>query len=252
VRLTGSVHPDPGSAWDDLAGVVGAGPRRPAPRQDDEEDDVADDVADDLTGRPGSRGAARLPLLLPAELDEDRARLYGEIAAGPRAGQASVVPLTDAEGRLLGPFGIMLLNPAIGSAVQALGAALRFDGGLTPRARELAVLAVAARRRSEFEWLAHERAARSAGLETAQLQALLDGALPEDLTPAEVTVVRTVWGLLDDGELDDRGYAEAVDVLGPEVLAALVWLVGYYAMLATALATFRPPTPQPRAPVMDE
>jgi hypothetical protein len=47
--------------------------------------------------------------------------------------------------------------------------------------------------------------------------------------------------LLADGELGDAGFAEAVSVLGTEPLAALVWLVGYYGMLATALATFRPP-----------
>jgi AhpD family alkylhydroperoxidase len=202
-------------------------------------------VDDGPTRRPGPRGPARLPLLSPVELDEDQARLHAEITGGPRAGQASVVPLTDAEGRLLGPFGIMLLTPAIGSAVQALGAALRFDRSLSRRARELAVLAVAARRRSEFEWLAHEQAGRAAGLEARQLQALLDGTVPDGLAPAEQIVVRTVWRLLDDGELDDRGYAEAVAVLGTEVLAAVVWLVGYYGMLATALATFRPPAPGP-------
>ena len=195
-----------------------------------------------LVGRPRPRGPARVPLLRPAELDEERARLHAEIAGGPRRSQAAVVPLVDDDDRLLGPFGLMLLAPRIGSAVQALGAALRFDESLPPRYRELAILAVAAHRRSEFEWLSHEHAARGAGIREDQLQALLDGAVPDGLEPAEETVVRTVRRLLDDGELDDDAYAGAVAALGTETLAALVWLVGYYSMLATALATFRPPT----------
>lgn len=195
-----------------------------------------------LDRRPGPRGPARVPLLRPAELDEEQRLLHAEIAGGPRRNQASVVPLVDDEDRLLGPFGLMLLAPRIGSAVQALGAALRFDESLPPRSRELAILAVAAHRRSEFEWLSHENAARAAGIGADQLQALLDGDVPEGLAPAEQTVVGTVRRLLADGELDDDAYAEAVAALGTETLAALVWLVGYYGMLATALATFRPPT----------
>ncbi|MGY1722082.1 carboxymuconolactone decarboxylase family protein [Blastococcus sp. SYSU DS0533] len=202
-------------------------------------------MSQDLTGRPAPRGPARIPLLRPAELDGERARLHAEITQGPRQAQASVVPITDDAGRLLGPFAAMLLVPEIGSAVQAVGAALRGEELLGPRARELAILAVAARRRSHFEWLAHEQAARAAGVATASLQALLDGRVPEGLDPVEEVVVATTWRLLDGGELDDDGYAEATSVLGVEALAALVWLVGYYAMLATALATFRPDGSEP-------
>ncbi|MCF6744479.1 carboxymuconolactone decarboxylase family protein [Blastococcus sp. KM273128] len=202
-------------------------------------------MSQDLTGRPAPRGPARIPLLRPAELDGGRARLHAEITQGPRQAQAAVVPITDDAGRLLGPFAAMLLAPGIGSAVQAVGAALRGEQLLGPRSRELAILAVAARRRSHFEWLAHEQAARAAGVTAQQLQALLDGRLPGGLEPVEEVVVATTWQLLDDGELDDEGYARAVDALDVEALATLVWLVGYYAMLATALATFRPDGDQP-------
>jgi alkylhydroperoxidase family enzyme len=180
-------------------------------------------------------------LVRPEELDAERARVHAEIAGGSRRDQAAVVPLTDEDGRLLGPFRLMLLAPRIGSAVQAVGAALRVDESLSERSRELAILTVAARRRSQFEWLAHERAGLAAGLSPEQLQSLLDGAMPADLDAAEEVVVGTVERLLADGELGDAGFAEAVSVLGTEPLAALVWLVGYYGMLATALATFRPP-----------
>jgi len=45
----------------------------------------------------------------------------------------------------------MLLQPGLGAAVQALGSAVRFQGTLPGRARELAILVVAAHWASAFE-----------------------------------------------------------------------------------------------------
>ena len=82
-----------------------------------------------------------------------------------------------------------------------------------------------------------------AGADPAQLQDVLDGRLPAGLEPAELAGLRVVQALLDRHGLDDGSYAEARAALGEPGLAAVVWLVGYYEMLATALATFRPPPP---------
>ena len=190
-------------------------------------------------GRPRRPGPARSSSPRPDELDDERRALWALIAEGPRRAQARV-PLVDDEGRLLGPFGLMLLSPRIGTAVQSVGAALRFDEDLPPRLRELAVLAVAAAVRSEFEWLAHEGAALEAGAEPAQLQDLLDDRLPAGLAPDERVGLQVVRALLADHSLDDALFAQASADLGAPGLAALVWLVGYYEMLATALDTFRP------------
>lgn len=192
-----------------------------------------------LVGRPRQPGAPRTSSPLPRELDDERRRLHALIADGPRRAQARV-PLMDDDGRLLGPFGLMLLSPRIGTAVQSVGAALRFDPDLPPRLRELAVLTVAASVGSEFEWAAHEGAALDAGAEVRQLQDVLDGRLPSGLERAEVVALRVVRALLDAHTLDDELHAEAVGALGEPGLAAVVWLVGYYEMLATALAVFRP------------
>ena len=192
-----------------------------------------------LTGRPGPPGPARTTSPRPEELDDERRALWSLIADGPRRAQARV-PLVDGEGRLLGPFGLMLLSPRIGTAVQSVGAALRFDEDLPPRLRELAVLTVAAAVHSEFEWAAHEAAALEAGAEPAQLQDLLDGRLPAGLAPAEQVGLQVVQALLARHTVDDPLFERASGVLGIPGLAALVWLVGYYEMLATALATFRP------------
>ncbi|HEY0949418.1 MAG TPA: hypothetical protein VGD85_04425, partial [Nocardioides sp.] len=49
-----------------------------------------------------------------------------------------------------------LLSPAVGDALQRLGAAVRYRTALPDRAREMAILLVAARWDSAFEREAHE------------------------------------------------------------------------------------------------
>ena len=71
--------------------------------------------------------------------------LYERITTGPRASGPQHFPLTRADGSLTGPFDGFLLNPRLGEALQAVGAAIRYEGALTPRAREIAILTVAAR-----------------------------------------------------------------------------------------------------------
>src|SRR5262249_47889822 len=97
----------------------------------------------------------RLELLSVPELDQAQRALYDAITGGPRSSQRGTVPITDSDGRLVGPFAIMLLSPEVGDAVQRVGAAVRFTSSLTGREREVAILAVAAGARCDFEWLAH-------------------------------------------------------------------------------------------------
>src|SRR4249919_4275558 len=99
---------------------------------------------------------ARIPKLAPATLDDAQRALYDAIAGGRRAQGPQLFRLADAEGRLEGPFNAFLLQPRLGSALQALGASVRYDTGLDDQSREIAILVVAAYWRSDFEWYAHE------------------------------------------------------------------------------------------------
>jgi 4-carboxymuconolactone decarboxylase len=123
--------------------------------------------------------AARIPKLEPAALDEDQRALYDAIAGGRRAQGPQLFRLADSEGRLEGPFNAFLLQPRLGSALQALGSAVRYDTGLDDRCREIAILIVAAHWESDFEWYAHEAVGRSVGLGDAELAAVRDGRYTE-------------------------------------------------------------------------
>jgi len=185
----------------------------------------------------------RLPWFGPDELDPDRRAVYDAIAGGPRAAGPQVFRLTDERGRLEGPFNAMLVSPAVGMALQELGAAMRYRTALSDRGREIAVLALAALRRSDFEWYAHERVGRRAGVTDQELADLRAGRVPATLSPAERTLLDVSRALAVDGDLDDQAYAAAEEVLGRESLVELVLLVGYYDLLALTLRVFRTPLP---------
>ena len=186
----------------------------------------------------------RLDLIPPAELAPAQRALYDAITGGPRASQAGTVPITDADGQLLGPFAIMLLSPAVGNAMQQVGATIRFGTALTGRERELAILAVAGSLNSEFERLAHVPAARGLGLTEPQIDAALAGRAADGLSADEAMVGRLALAMTVDRTLSDDDYSAGVEALGQERLAELTWLVGYYSALALSLAVFRPVLPE--------
>lgn len=186
----------------------------------------------------------RLPVLRPTELTADQTALYDAIAHGTRATGPRAFDLVDADGGLTGPFNAMLYAPALGQALQALGAAVRYRTALSARARELAVLEVAAAWDSGFERYAHEELGRSVGLTEPELTAAREAADAPLADAYERAVVTTTRTLARSGDLDDATYAVAFAILGPAALVELTTLVGYYATLALQLRVFRVATPR--------
>jgi alkylhydroperoxidase family enzyme len=189
----------------------------------------------------------RLPVLRPSALGPEQQALYDAIVEGPR-GSAHVAP----DGSLEGPFNVWLHHPVVGRALERVGAALRYEGVLPARARELAILAVAAFHASAFEWYAHARIGTAAGVTADELERLRRGA-PLDLADeAEREVVAVTRALLERRDLDDATYERAEGVLGARALVEVTALVGYYSTLALQLRVFRVPTPDGSAPFGQE
>lgn len=182
--------------------------------------------------------AARLAKLAPGELDPAQHTLYQAITGGPRAAGPQHFRLRDDEGALEGPFNAFLLQPRLGTALQSLGSAVRYQTDLSARSRETAILVVADRWNSAFEWYAHAAVALSVGLSETELAAVRDGRYA-DLPDAERIVAEATARLVDAFDLDDDAYAEALAALGPAGLFELLTLVGYYATLALQLRVYR-------------
>jgi 4-carboxymuconolactone decarboxylase len=183
----------------------------------------------------------RLPHPTRPELTEEQCVVYDAIVAGPRA--SGPFSLTDAEGRLHGPFNAMLVNPWLGLTLQRLGADLRYHSSLDAREREIAILALARLRDSDFEWYAHERVGLAVGMTPQELDHLDAGTVPPTLTEREQVVLAATRALVEERDLDDALYERARALLGRTTLADLVTLVGYYDLLALSLRTWRVPLP---------
>ncbi|MHB1475918.1 MAG: carboxymuconolactone decarboxylase family protein [Dermatophilaceae bacterium] len=182
---------------------------------------------------------SRLERLVPDFLSDQQRALYELISGGPRAAGPQAFRLVGDDGALEGPFNAMLLCPVLGTALQALGSALRYCTSLSDRAREMAILAVAAHEDSAFEWHAHQAVGRLAGLTGPDLAAIRAGLAPAGADDVERTVVDVTFRLLADADLDEQTFENAVSILHPEGLQELMTLVGYYRMLALQLRVFR-------------
>jgi 4-carboxymuconolactone decarboxylase len=182
--------------------------------------------------------APRVAKLVPEALDNEQRALYDAIAGGRRAQGRQVFRLVDADGCLEGPFNAFLLQPRLGSALQALGAAVRYETGLDDRSREIAILVVAAYWRSDFEWDAHRAVGLAVGLTEAEVAAVARGRY-DDFDPRDGTVARTVAALVERSDLTDDEYRAAVAAVGQDGVFELLTLVGYYATLALQLRAFR-------------
>lgn len=175
--------------------------------------------------------------LPPEQLTAEQAALYGAIAGGPRAQGPQHFALTAGDGSLRGPFDLMLRSPAVGAAQQELGAAIRYRTGFSDRAREIAILLVAARWDSAFERESHEAIARALGFTDADLAAIRAGDV-RAFEEEERTVGETTLRLLD-GDLSDAAWHAASAAVGVDGVFELTALVGYYATLALQLRVFR-------------
>jgi 4-carboxymuconolactone decarboxylase len=146
-------------------------------------------------------------------------------------------------GSLTGPFNAMVHAPDAGGPLGSLGAALRFGTSLGRRLTEVAILTVASRWQAEFEWWAHARIAREAGVPDAVVDAIGAGQEPEFTVDDERIVYATARELIATGHLSPAGYAAAHGLLGDTGVVELVALCGYYTTISFVLNAFEVPLP---------
>jgi 4-carboxymuconolactone decarboxylase len=170
------------------------------------------------------------------ELNTEQRRLLAKLRSGARSGFLASFEGAPGEWALPGPFGPMLLAPAVGDPLQALGEAIRYRGCLPDEVRELAIVATASASGSTYELEHHLPLARAAGLPEEVLNAAMQGnELPDPLLAAVSRVSRSLaeTGRADPASLDLIGTR-----LGAPALFELVVLSGYYRLLANVLSVY--------------
>jgi alkylhydroperoxidase family enzyme len=132
------------------------------------------------------------------------------------------------------PNGIssVLYHPRLAAKFLNYNALLLREQVLTHRQRELMVLRVAWRTRSEYEWLQHVRLSQRYEVTHEECEAIAAGADGGSWSPLEADLLRATDQLLDAYKIDDDTWARLAAELSEDALVELVFVVGTYANLA--------------------
>ena len=179
---------------------------------------------------------SRLAPIRPEAMSDAQRAMYDALLGGKR-GSGMKAP----DGSLIGPFNAMLLNPHVGDRVQKLGEALRFETSLPRQVIEVATLVVGGHWRAQFEWWAHERLAKQAGVSDATIAAIKRGDRPSFTDDAEATAYDVASELYRTQRLGAATYARAVKHFGEAGMFELVALIGYYSLVSILLNGFDVP-----------
>jgi 4-carboxymuconolactone decarboxylase len=166
----------------------------------------------------------RLPLPKREDLDDAGKAHYDRVAA-PGATIAG----------LQGPSGIGLYSPKASEHARALNRYLRFEAGLAPRVREIAILTTAREMDSQFEWAAHEPEARKEGVEGRVIDVIKHRMPTAGLEETDATVIELGRQIFRDRKVTSDTFAKAKALFGANKLVELVMLMGNYAGTAALL-----------------
>ncbi|MDO3638773.1 carboxymuconolactone decarboxylase family protein [Mycolicibacterium arseniciresistens] len=129
----------------------------------------------------------------------------------------------------------MVHHPALTKAFMPLNLHLLFSSTLDPRLRELAILRVAHRRESPYEWAHHTSMAKMLGVTDDEIESVRRGEAADDF---ERLVLAAVDELDDNNGLSDETWTALGERLDERQRMDLIFTVGTYNMLAMAFNTF--------------
>ena len=170
----------------------------------------------------------RLKPLTDAEMTAEQRAVRDRIVSGPRNG-------------LVGPYPYWLRAPEFADAVEGVGAYVRWKSSLSPALRELAILVTGRLWRSTFEWQAHVRLAREAGLPDAIIEALRVRETPVFESDEQAVVYDLAMALLVDRAVTRALYDRAVGVIGEQGVVDVIATTGFYTMVSMTLNAFDVP-----------
>ncbi len=183
----------------------------------------------------------RLPLIDPADFNPLQQALYDDMRTGIAAGFNAFK--TSDGGKLIGPWNASLHHPAVGKGSWELTKAVHEIGVLSANVKEVVILVVGGHYRAAYEIYAHVAVAELAGMPLARISALVSNTRPDDLAADEGAAFDMALALCRGGPLPEPVWRQAVEMLGDQGAAQLIYLVGLYAFVAMTLNGFDVPAP---------
>ena len=173
---------------------------------------------------------SRLAPLDLAKLTPEQKKVADAIVGGPRGG-------------LRGPFEPWLRSPVLADRAQKLGEYCRFNNSLPKDLSELAICLVGRHFKAQFEFYAHARLAREAGLSADIVEAIRTRRTPPFTREAERIVHDFVTEYLETNRVAAPNYQRAVEAFGEQGVVDLVGVCGYYMLVSMTLNVFEMPLP---------
>lgn len=168
---------------------------------------------------------------LPREKWDDDVEVALRAGVPPSVGDAFLSTGADAM-RVPNAIASMVHNPAVAGPFLAFNAVLLRKPVLEPRQRELMVLRVAWRTRSEYEWVQHARLASRYDITPAEIERIAGDWTASDWTPLEADLLAATDQLIDTTRIDDPTWARLAEAFDEAALVELLFVVGTYTCLA--------------------
>jgi alkylhydroperoxidase family enzyme len=175
----------------------------------------------------------RLPPLTRNDLNDEGKAVYDKIVGNGPA------PTT-------GPVALSLYSPKIAQVFNDLNGYLRYNGDLSPRHTEVAIVAATWEIQQQFEYSAHEPAALRYGAPQAVIDTIKFNKEPVGLSPEETNIIKLCRAIMRDHNVSSELYAESVKLFGRKGLVELVTVMGDYVMVGMVMTAIDQHLPENR------
>ena len=167
---------------------------------------------------------ARLPNVNRDELKPEDQQYYDEIVGS--------------RGSVRGPYGILLHSPQLAARVAHTGTFVRFEFDVPEALKELVIITTAREVTSQYEFSAHARLAREAGVSEETIQAVAKGTAPQGLSGDEEILVRYTKELVGNHKISDATFNAVKDRFGVQDTVNFTGLIGHYLLVGQILLAF--------------
>ena len=152
--------------------------------------------------------------------------LYGRKMVGPWAD-------------LRGPFNALMRSPGMGDKALGLGDEIRHRNSLADRLVELAILVTGRQWSAQYEWWAHYKRAKEAGLPMHIADAIAVGRRPTGMQPDEEAIYDFSTELHQTQQVGDAVWARARALFTEQQILDLIATCGFYVLISMVLNVAR-------------
>jgi 4-carboxymuconolactone decarboxylase len=177
----------------------------------------------------------RVPLVNREQVPEHLHSAFDEVV-GSRGRGSNVVSS--------GPTSILINSPEMARRCVQLSSYLRGESTLPKKIQELAMLTTARSLDCQYIWNAHAASGRQAGLNDALVDSLRENRPLPPMPSDEAAVVNYGMEFYKTHKVSATTFQAALDQFGPQGLAELTTLMGYYALLAFNANAFQIDLPE--------